>query len=196
MTRRGITVITILLWAAGLAPLLRLVLKGLTDGLGANPIEFVTLSTGTWTLILLLATLSVTPLRALTRQPWLLGIRRAMGLLAFLYGSLHVVLYVWLDKFFDLREMAGDVLRRPFITAGLLAYIFMVPLAATSSPGAVRRMGARRWKSVHSFVYFSAIAGVVHFWWKAKADVREPAIYAAALAVLLAYRLIAPRKTE
>ncbi len=191
MKRRRIVIIKIIVWAGCLAPLFRLVHKGFTGSLGANPIEFVTLSTGTWTLVLLLVSLAITPLRRLTRQSWLIRLRRLIGLFAFFYGSLHLVTYVWLDKFFDVGEMVHDVLRRPFITAGFVAYLLLVPLAATSTAGAIRSMGGRKWQLLHRLVYVSAVAGVVHFWWKVKADIREPALYAAVLAVLLGYRLIA-----
>ncbi|NWG12417.1 MAG: sulfoxide reductase heme-binding subunit YedZ [Acidobacteria bacterium] len=191
MKRHGIVSVKVLVWAACLAPLLRLVEKGLTGGLGANPIEFVTLSTGTWTLVLLLASLAVTPLRHLTGLPWLVRLRRPIGIFAFFYGSLHLITYVWLDKFFDPGEIVNDVLRRPFITAGFLAYLLLVPLAATSTAGAIRRMGGKRWQKLHRLVYVSAVAGVLHFWWKVKADIREPMLYASVLAVLLGYRLAA-----
>ncbi len=191
MKRRGIVIVKVFVWAGCLAPLLGLLYKGLTGSLGANPIEFITLSTGTWTLILLLASLAITPLRRMTHRSWLIHLRRLIGLFAFLYGSLHLVTYVWLDKFFDISEIVSDVLRRPFITAGFTAYLLLVPLAATSTAGAIRTMGGRRWQLLHRLVYVSAIAGVVHFWWKVKADIREPALYASVLAVLLGYRLVA-----
>ena len=176
-------------WAACLAPLLRLVYKGFDGTLGANPIEFVTLSTGVWTLVLLMVTLAITPIRRLAGLPWLIKFRRLTGLFAFFYACLHFTTYVWLDKFFDLGDMAGDVVKRPFITAGFLAFALLVPLAATSTRGAIWRMG-RRWQQLHRLVYFSAAAAVAHFWWKEKADVREPMIYAAVLSALLLFRLV------
>jgi len=177
-------------WIACLAPLLRLIWKGMHDDLGANPIEFITLSTGTWTLVLLLATLAISPLRQITGRPWLIRFRRLVGLFAFFYAVLHFTTYVWLDKFFDFSEMARDVLKRPFITAGFSAFLLLVPLAMTSTAGSIRRLGGRRWQSLHRLIYVSASAGVIHFWWKVKADTREPAIYAAILAVLLLYRVV------
>jgi len=177
------------LWAAGLAPLLRLLFKGIWSGLGANPIEFITLSTGTWALVLLLATLAITPLRRITGLNWLVRLRRLTGLFAFFYGCLHFITYIWLDKFFDISDMVRDVVKRPFITAGFLAFSCMIPLAATSNTRAMRRLG-KKWQVLHRLTYFSAAAAVIHFWWKVKADIREPAFYAIALAALLVSRLI------
>lgn len=190
MTRKAIGAAKTFIWVACLTPLLRLGWKGLTGGLGANPIEFITLSTGTWTLVFLLATLAITPLRRLSGQSWLIRFRRLVGLFAFFYGVLHFVTYVWLDKFFDVQDMIKDVAKRPFITAGFLAFLLLVPLAATSTAGAIRWMGGRRWQLLHRLIYVSGVSAVVHFWWKVKADVRKPAIYAAVLGILLGLRLV------
>jgi len=179
-----------LIWAACLMPLARLGYKALTGGLTANPIEFITLSTGTWTLVFILATLSITPLRQVTGWNWLIKLRRLIGLFAFFYGLLHFTTYIWLDKFFDLNDMARDVLKRPFITAGFCAFVLMIPLAATSTARAIRKMGGRKWQLLHRLICVSGIAAVVHFWWKVKADARQPKIYAAVLIVLLAWRII------
>jgi sulfoxide reductase heme-binding subunit YedZ len=189
MTRKTIAVVKSMVWVASLAPLFRLVWKGLAGSLGANPIEFITLSTGTWTLVFLLTTLAITPLRRLPRLSWLIRLRRLVGLFAFFYGVLHFTTYVWLDKFFDVPDMIKDVARRPFITAGFLAFLLLIPLAVTSTAGAIRRMGGRRWQLLHRLIYISGVSAVVHFWWKVKADVRKPAIYATILAVLLGIRL-------
>ncbi len=175
-------------WMGCLAPLGRLVYLGFAGGLGANPIEFITLSTGTWTLVFLLATLAITPLRRLSGRNGLIKFRRLIGLFAFFYGCLHFTTYVWLDKFFNVPDMLKDVVKRPFITAGFSAFMLLVPLAATSTAGSIRRMG-RRWQMLHRLVYLSAAAAVIHYWWKVKADTRQPAIYAAILTVLLLYRL-------
>jgi len=177
-------------WVACLAPLARLVFKGLSSGLGANPIEFITLSTGTWTLVLILATLSITPLRRLSGQNWLIRLRRPIGLFAFFYSCLHFTTYIWLDKFFDLSEMIKDIAKRPFITAGFLGFVLMIPLCATSTAGAVRKLGGRNWQRLHRLVYITAAAAVIHFWWKVKADHRLPLIYGLVLMVLLLSRLI------
>ena len=189
MSSRKILLLKIAVWIGCFVPLGRLLYKGWTGGLGANPIEFITLSTGTWTLTFLLATLSITPLRKLTGQPWLIRIRRLIGLFAFFYASLHFTTYVWLDKFFDFQEMVEDVMKRRFITAGFLAFTLLVPLAMTSTTWAVRKLGGKNWQRLHRLIYLSAVAGVIHFWWKVKADVREPAIYAAILGGLLLLRL-------
>ena len=190
MTNRNIRRIKVLVWIAGLAPAVRLGFLALTGGLGANPIERITLATGSTTLVLLLATLSITPLRVVARQNWLARFRRLAGLFTFFYASLHFVTYVWLDQFFDVRAIIRDIGRRPFIAAGFTAFALMVPLAATSTAGAIRRLGGRRWQLLHRLVYISGVAAVVHFWWKVKADTREPAIYATVLALLLGFRLV------
>jgi sulfoxide reductase heme-binding subunit YedZ len=159
--------------------------------LGANPIEKVTHSTGDWTLIFLLLTLAITPLRKLAKQPWLIRFRRMVGLFAFFYGSLHLMTYVWLDKFFDVHEMLTDIAKRKFITAGMTAFFLMIPLAITSTTGWIRRLGGRNWNLLHRLIYFSAIAGVVHYIWLVKADIRKPLQYAFVLALLLGYRVVA-----
>jgi sulfoxide reductase heme-binding subunit YedZ len=173
-----------------LGPVARLAWKGFHGMLGANPIEVITHSTGDWTLIFLLMTLSITPLRKLTRQYWLIGLRRMFGLYAFFYGCLHLTTYVWLDKFFDLHEMLADVAKRRFITAGLTAFVLMTPLALTSTKGWIRRLGGKRWQALHRLIYFSATAGVIHYIWLVKADLKKPLEYAAVLGMLLAYRFI------
>lgn len=158
-------------------------------GLGANPIEAITHSTGDWTLRFLLITLAVTPLRKLLGLPWLIRFRRMLGLYAFFYGFLHLTTYVWLDKFFNLREMLTDIGKRKFITIGLTAFVMLIPLAITSTSGWIRRLGGKRWQALHRLIYVSAIAGVIHYLWLVKADVRKPLEYGAVLAALLAYRL-------
>jgi len=181
----------IVVFVAALIPLGRLVWKALHDGLGANPIEVITHSTGDWTLILVLTTLSITPLRRLTRQYWLIGIRRMVGLFAFFYATLHFLTYIWLDKFFDLHEMLKDIAKRPFITVGFSAFVLLVPLAVTSTAGWIRRMGGKNWQRLHRLIYVTGILGVVHYWWLVKADIRKPEEYAAVLGILLLYRIIA-----
>jgi len=130
----------IAIFLGALVPLGRLGWKALHDGLGANPIEVITHSTGDWTLILILATLSITPLRRITRQYWLIGVRRMIGLFAFFYGTLHFLTYIWLDKFFDVHEMLTDVGKRRFITVGFSAFVLLIPLAITSTAGWIRRL--------------------------------------------------------
>jgi len=179
-----------LVFLACLAPVGRLLWRGLHSQLGANPIEAITHGTGDWTLIFLLITLSVTPLRRLTRQYWSISYRRMLGLFAFFYGTLHLMTYVWLDKFFDVHEMLVDIAKRKFITAGMTAFALMIPLALTSTKWSIRKLGGKRWQRLHRLIYFSAAAGVIHYIWLVKADLRKPLEYAAVLGVLLLYRLI------
>lgn len=177
-------------WIFGLCllPLLRLIALGLDGGLGANPIEFITRSTGTWTLVGLLVTLAVTPLRRLTGRAGLVRYRRMLGLFAFFYAGLHVVTYLWLDQFFELAAIAGDIVKRPFISVGFAAFVLLIPLAATSTQAMMRRLG-RRWQALHRLVYAIAVLGVIHYVWLVKQDMTQPLIYGALLAVLLAARL-------
>ena len=175
---------------ACLLPLGRLAWLGFHAGLGANPIEFITHSTGDWTLTFLLVTLSITPLRKLTRQYWLISFRRMLGLFAFFYGSLHLMTYVWLDKFFDVHEMLHDIAKRRFITAGMTAFALMIPLALTSTKWSIRKLG-KRWQMLHRLIYFSASAGVIHYIWLVKADRKKPLEYAFVLGILLLYRIVA-----
>ena len=179
------------IFLACLAPLASLTWRGFHDELGANPIEAITHSTGTCTLVFLLITLSVTPLRKLTRQYWLINLRRMFGLFAFFYGCLHLTTYVWLDKFFDVHEMLADIAKRRFITAGLAGFVLMIPLALTSTKGWIRRLGGKRWQALHRLIYLSAAAGVIHYIWLVKADLRSPLRYAFVLLVLLGYRIAA-----
>jgi sulfoxide reductase heme-binding subunit YedZ len=179
------------IFLACLAPLANLAWRGFHAELGANPIEAITHSTGTCTLVFLLITLSVTPLRKLTRQYWLIDLRRMFGLFAFFYGCLHLTTYVWLDKFFDVHEMLADIAKRRFITAGLAGFVLMIPLALTSTKGWIRRLGGKRWQALHRLIYLSAAAGVIHYIWLVKADLRSPLRYAFVLLVLLTYRIVA-----
>ena len=178
------------LFLACLTPLGILVWRGFHGGLGANPIEFITHATGDWTLRFLLITLSVTPLRILTRQYWLINFRRMLGLFAFFYGTLHLMTWLWLDKFFDPHEMLADIVKRRFITAGMTAYALMIPLAVTSTRWAIRKLGGKRWQALHRLIYFSAAAGVIHYIWLVKADLKKPLEYAAVLGLLMAYRCV------
>jgi sulfoxide reductase heme-binding subunit YedZ len=176
--------------AAALAPLAYLALGAWRGSLGANPIEAVTRSTGVWTLRLLILTLAVTPLRRLTGWNDVIRLRRMLGLFAFFYGSLHLLTYVWLDQFFDWQAMAKDVVKRPFITAGFSAFVLLVPLAATSTAGMIRRLGGRAWRRLHRLAYVAAALGVVHYWWLVKLDTRPPLRYGVLLAALLLVRLL------
>jgi methionine sulfoxide reductase heme-binding subunit len=172
-----------------LTPLALLGWKAYNHALGANPIEVITHATGDWTLRFLLITLAVTPVRKLTGQLWLIRYRRMFGLFAFFYGTLHFLTYVWLDKFFDLHEMLHDIAKRKFITVGFTGFVLLVPLALTSTKGWIIRLGGKRWQALHRLIYFSAIAGVIHYWWLVKADIHLPLEYAAVLTMLLGYRI-------
>ena len=175
--------------AVGLLPLGGLALAAASGGLGANPIEKVTHETGEWALRLLLLTLAVTPMRRLFGWSWIAPLRRTFGLLAFTYATLHMLTWVVLDQFFDLRAMFEDVVERRFITAGATAFALLLPLAVTSTRAMMRRLG-RRWQMLHRGVYAAAVVAVIHFVWLVKADLLEPLAYAAILALLLGYRLV------
>ena len=181
-------ILKVLVFVLCLGPLAVLVWKGFHELLGANPVDVITRTTGKWTLVFLLITLSITPVRKLAALPWLIRFRRMVGLYAFFYGCLHLTTYVWLDKFFDVHEMLHDIVKRRFITAGMTAFTLMLPLALTSTTGWIRRLGGKRWQKLHRLIYFSAAAGVIHFIWLVKADLRQPLTFGAVLAVLLAYR--------
>ena len=189
MPRRGIVVLKMIVWALCLSPVSLLAWKATHDQLGANPLSEVTLSTGHWTLYLLLITLAVSPLRKITRQNWLIRFRRLLGLFAFFYGCLHLMTYLWFDKFFDVQEIVKDIYKRPFITAGITAWTLMLPLALTSTAASIRWLGGKRWQVLHRLIYASAIAGVVHFWWLVKRDLSRPEMMAAILALLLGMRI-------
>ena len=178
-----------IVFTLALLPLARLVVLGFASDLGANPIEAITHQTGLWALILLLVSLAITPLRRITGVQWVIQYRRMLGLFAFFYAVLHMLTYVWLDQFFNWHAMLKDIAKRPFITMGSAAFLTLVPLALTSTQGAIRRLG-RRWRQLHRLVYFSAAAAVIHFVWLVKKDIREPMIYAAVLALLLGYRVL------
>lgn len=171
-----------------LLPLLRLIYLGNSGGLGANPIEFITRSTGTWTLVGLLVTLSITPLRRLTGRASFIRYRRMLGLLTFFYALLHFATYLWLDQFFDPAAIVKDIIKRPFITVGFAAFVLLIPLAATSTQTMMRQLG-RRWQQIHRLVYLIALLGVIHYLWLVKKDLTEPLVYGGVLAVLLILRL-------
>ncbi len=175
-------------------PLAALAAGAALDGLGANPIEAITHETGAWGLRLLLATLAVTPLRRWTGWTWLAPYRRTLGLLCFSYACTHFATWALFDLGLDVGAIAEDVVKRPFVTAGLATLACLVPLALTSTRGWIRRLG-RRWTRLHRLVYLAATLAVLHFWWGVKADVREPFVYAAVLALLLTARLRARAAT-
>lgn len=180
-----------------LVPFVRLFVLGYQDQLGANPVEFVTRSTGTWTLVFICLSLAVTPLRRLSGWTWLIRLRRMLGLYAFFYGMVHLTTYVWFDQWFDWAEMIRDVIKRPFIAAGLVSVLLMVPLALTSNSFSMRKLG-KKWQSLHRLVYPVAIAGIVHFWWHkgGKNDFFEPVIYGAVILLLLGLRIYWSRQSR
>lgn len=183
-----VTAIKVVLFAACLVPFSRMLYGAFANTLGANPIETISRSTGWWTLSLLMATLMVTPLRRVTGMGWLLRLRRMLGLYAFFYACWHFTAFVWFDHWFDVMEIAKDVVKRPFVTVGFTAFVLLLPLAATSTQGMLRRLG-RNWQRLHRLVYAIAGLGVVHYWWLVKRDVTEPAAFAVLLASLLGVRL-------
>jgi sulfoxide reductase heme-binding subunit YedZ len=180
------------LFALALIPLGRLFVLGFTDTLGANPIEFVMRSLGTWTLVMLCMTLSITPLRWLTGWTWLMRLRRMFGLFCFFYVSLHFTTYIWLDQWFDFASILKDIAKRPFITAGFAAFLLLIPLAATSTNAMVKRLGGRNWQRLHRLVYLIAGLAILHYFWHkaGKNDFSQVSIYAMVVAGLLSARLI------
>jgi len=178
-----------LVFTAASLPFLALVWDGFNGELGANPVETITRTTGDWALRLLLVTLAVTPLRRLTGWHALTRLRRMLGLFAFFYVALHFATYLVFDQFFSLAGIVDDVVERPYITVGFASFVLLIPLAATSTDAMVRRLGGRRWRRLHRLAYLAAAGGVLHFLWLVKADLREPLVYAAVLALLLASRL-------
>jgi sulfoxide reductase heme-binding subunit YedZ len=187
MLRRRWTKAIVFLLA--LVPLGWLGWRAWNSDLTANPIEHITHFTGDWTIRLIVVTLAVTPLRKLLGLPDLIRFRRMIGLFAFSYACLHFATYFWLDKFFDMHEILADVAKRPYITAGFTAFVLMIPLAVTSTTGWIRRLGGKRWQMLHRLIYISAIAGVVHYYWLVKSDIRLPALYGALVGILLIYRI-------
>lgn len=180
----------VLLFVVCLAPLAWAGWRAWNQDLTANPIEYITHFTGDWTIRFIVFALAISPLRKLLRQPQWIRYRRMIGLFAFFYGSLHFLTWLWLDKFFDVREMLKDVLKRPFITAGFLAFALMIPLAVTSTAGWIRRMGGKRWQALHRLIYVTAIAGVVHYYWLVKSDIRLPLLYGSLVGIELLFRVI------
>ncbi len=189
MTRRARIVLKAGLWGLCLSPVAGLGYWFLTDDLTANPISFITNTLGDWTLRTLLASLALTPLRLLFGLSWPITLRRLLGLFAFFYASLHFCVWLVLDHFFDWPTMTADIVKRPYITVGMSALLLLVPLAATSTTGMIRRLGGTNWRRLHRLAYASAILAVLHFLWLAKVGRREQYVYAAILALLLAVRV-------
>jgi len=172
-----------------LVPLALLLLDVYRKRVGANPGEFMTRTTGIMTLVFLVITLAVTPARKITGLNWLVKFRRLLGLFAFFYGFLHLLTYIWFDRYFNLRSIPGDVVTRPFIAFGMTAFLLMLPLAITSTNKMVKRLGGKRWSQLHKLIYGAGIAGALHFWLFVKSDTRLPLTFGFILLLLLAHRL-------
>ena len=188
LSDQALTRVKVIVWILCLLPVLRLVAGAVLGQLGTNPIELITRSTGTWTLVFLCCTLAVTPLRQITGWVWLLKLRRLLGLFVYFYICLHLTTWVWFDQWFDINDMFKDVIKRPFITIGMAAFLLLTPLALTSNKFAMKRLG-RRWGLLHKAVYLIGILAVVHYWWLVKKDLTQPIIYALVIAALLGWRL-------
>lgn len=177
-------------WVNSVVPFSLLLWDAYHHRLGTNPQEFVLHTTGTLTLVFLLLSLAVTPLRKILGLPWMVQFRRMLGLYAFFYGSLHLLSYAWFDKGFSLKVIAEDTINRPFIFLGMFGFLVMVPLAVTSTNNMVKRLGGQRWNRLHKTAYLAAIAGVLHYYLLVKADTRIPLAFGAVLAILFGYRLL------
>jgi sulfoxide reductase heme-binding subunit YedZ len=188
MARRSRLALKVAVWAACLAPLAVLLQRAATHDLGANPISFVTNWLGDWTIRLLLASLAMTPLRLLLGLSWPVALRRLLGLFAFAYATLHFSVWLVLDHFFDWREMGADIVKRPYVTVGMTALTLMLPLAATSTTAAIRKLGGKAWQRLHRLAYAVGVCAVLHYLWLAKKANPTPYYYAAVLVLLLAIR--------
>jgi methionine sulfoxide reductase heme-binding subunit len=187
LSHSGLIKVKLVVWMLCLAPLFRLVVGAWMHQLGTNPIELITRSTGTWTLVFLCCSLAVTPLRVMSGWTWLAHLRRLLGLFAFFYALLHMATWVWFDQWFDLTDMVKDIYKRPFITVGFLAVVLLLPLALTSSRAMMKRLG-RNWARLHKLVYVIAPLGVLHYLWLVKLDITEPLLYGFVVAALLGWR--------
>ncbi len=181
------------IWGLCLAPLAWLGWLTWKGQLGANPIERVEHFTGDWTLRLIVATLAISPLRKLLRLPELIRFRRLVGLFAFFYACIHFMAYVGLDQFFDMSAIWKDIAKRPYVTAGFTGFVLLLPLAVTSTAGWIRRLGGARWRKLHRLVYLTAIAGVIHYYWLVKSDIRLPVFYGCLVALELIWRAVPAR---
>ena len=178
------------LFVLALLPFLRMAWL-VAQGVPVEPLEFLTRGTGDWTLYFLCITLAVTPLRRFTGWNWVIKLRRMLGLFVFFYALLHFTCFLWFDHFFDLAAMIEDVIKRPFITVGFIAFVLLIPLAATSTNAMIRKLGGKRWQWLHRLIYVIAALGILHFWWMkaGKNDFQEPIIFGAIVAVLLGLRV-------
>lgn len=178
----------LVLFINALVPLALLLWDVYQKRVGANPLEFATRTTGMLTLLFLIFTLAVTPARQITRLNWLIKFRRLLGLFAFFYGFLHLLTYIWFDRYFNLKSIPADVATRPFIAVGMLAFFLMAPLAITSTDKMIKRLGGKTWNKLHKLVYAGGVAGVIHFWLLVKSDTRLPLTFGFVLLLLLAHR--------
>ncbi len=190
MKENDIRFIKFLILVNGLVPLALLVWDQAHNRLGANPQNFLILTTGMMTLIFLMLTMAVTPLRKLTGWNWLIQFRRMLGLYAFFYGCLHFLCFFSLDRGFSVSSTLTEMAKRKYLIVGSTALLVMVPLAITSTNAMIKRLGGKRWRALHRLAYVAAIAGVIHYYMQVKADVRQPLVFAAVLAILLGYRLV------
>jgi len=189
VTTRSRVALKTVVWLAALAPLAHLLWAWRADALTVNPIEYVTRELGETAIRLLLLTLALTPIRLLIGVGWPVTLRRLLGLLAFFYVTLHFAVWIVLDHFFDWRTMGDDIAKRPWITVGVSAFVLLLPLAATSTTGMIRRLGGARWRRLHRLIYVIGVLGVLHYIWLAKKVLVQPWVYAAILAALLGIRL-------
>ncbi|NHZ88224.1 sulfoxide reductase heme-binding subunit YedZ [Massilia sp. CCM 8733] len=183
------------LFALALLPLARMVYLTVSGQL-VEPLEFITRGSGDWVLYMLCITLAITPLRRLTGWNWLVKLRRMAGLFTFFYGFLHFLTFLWFDHFFDVAEMFRDVIKRPFITVGFIAFVLLIPLAVTSTNGMIKRLGGKRWQWLHRLIYVIAPLAILHFWWMkaGKNNFTEPLITGAIVALLLGLRVFWSRQ--
>jgi methionine sulfoxide reductase heme-binding subunit len=191
MPHKTVILLKVLTWVACLSPLALLVYEAVTNTLGPDPTATITFTTGYNTLLMLILSLAITPVRSLIpRLSWLIQFRRLLGLFAFFYGSLHFLTWIALYTGFDIHAMASDILKRRYITAGMFAWLCLLPLALTSTTWSIRKLGGKRWRMLHRLVYVAGIAGVIHYWWQVKPGVLSPLRFTVALTVLLLLRPI------
>lgn len=191
LSARQLMWVKIGVFVAACVPFLRLLIAALYDGLGANPLEFITRNTGDWTLYFLCITLAITPARKLLQWHWLIRLRRMLGLFSFFYAACHFLTFLWFDHFFEFEEMWRDVIKRPFITVGFIAFMLLIPLALSSSNWAIRKIGGKNWQWLHRVVYLIVPLGVLHYLWMraGKNNFAQPAVFAVIVAILLGLRL-------
>jgi methionine sulfoxide reductase heme-binding subunit len=189
MSNKYLKLVKVIAHVLCLLPFVRLLICFFTNDLTANPVEFITHSTGTWALAILLISLTITPLRKIKKINWLILLRRMIGLYSFFYACLHFLTYILFDLNFDFSGVAKDIAKRPFITIGFAAFVMLIPLAITSNKFSIRKLTGKRWNQLHRLVYPAAILGVIHFYWLVKSDVRQPVLYAGVLIFLFGVRL-------